>query len=169
MSTPADNRRILALDVRPHSFGYAVMEGPAQMLAWGAKRFPGGVNARRVPARRRLAALLEEFLPAAVVLKQTAGKSPRGRMQRTVLRQAAIQKVPMRSVTLLEMEKAFAGHTQNKYELGLELAARCPDLAWRLPPKRKLWQSEDYRTSLFDAAAVGLTYFASRQAKDEGA
>ena len=28
-----------------------------------------------------------------------------------------------------------------------------------LPPRRKPWESEDYRMSIFDAAALGVAYF----------
>ena len=38
-----------------------------------------------------------------------------------------------------------------------------PELAAKLPPKRKIWQSEDYRMSIFDAAAVGVAYFVRRK------
>jgi len=31
-----------------------------------------------------------------------------------------------------------------------------------LPPKRRPWQSEDYRMTIFDAAAVGIAYFAEK-------
>jgi hypothetical protein len=33
-------------------------------------------------------------------------------------------------------------------------------LAAKLPPKRKCWESEDYRMSIFDAVALGVAYFA---------
>ena len=39
-----------------------------------------------------------------------------------------------------------------------------PALASRLPPRRKCWQSEDYRMGIFDAAAVGVAYFVRRKA-----
>jgi len=32
-----------------------------------------------------------------------------------------------------------------------------------MPPKRKCWQSEDYRMGIFDAAAVGVAYFVRRK------
>jgi hypothetical protein len=47
----------------------------------------------------------------------------------------------------------------NKYEVASALARQFPDLALRLPPKRKCWQSEHYRMGIFDAAAVGVAYF----------
>jgi hypothetical protein len=42
-----------------------------------------------------------------------------------------------------------------------------PVLASMLPPKRKIWQTECYRMSMFDAAALGVAYF-SRGKLDPG-
>jgi hypothetical protein len=47
----------------------------------------------------------------------------------------------------------------NKYEIACAVAERLPELAPRLAPKRRIWQSEDYRMSIFDAAALGVAYF----------
>jgi hypothetical protein len=44
----------------------------------------------------------------------------------------------------------------------MAIAKRFPELALRLPRFRKPWMSEDYRMSIFDAAAFGLAYFRSR-------
>jgi len=38
--------------------------------------------------------------------------------------------------------------------------AKYSELLSILPPKRRPWQSEDYRMTIFDAAAVGIAYFA---------
>ena len=57
------------------------------------------------------------------------------------------------------MNRAFVGFESNKYEVASVLAKQFPALASRLPPKRKIWQSEDYRMGIFDAAAVGVAYF----------
>jgi len=51
----------------------------------------------------------------------------------------------------------------NKYEIACAVAERLPELASKLPPKRKIWQSEDYRMSIFDATAVGVAYFTRRK------
>jgi hypothetical protein len=42
-------------------------------------------------------------------------------------------------------------------------AEQLPELASRLPDKRKIWKSEDYRMSIFDAAALGVGYFTGRR------
>ncbi len=47
---------------------------------------------------------------------------------------------------------------RGKYERAVEIAARFPEIGWKLPPKRKAWESEDYRMSMFSAAALAMTY-----------
>jgi hypothetical protein len=47
----------------------------------------------------------------------------------------------------------------NKFEIAKTIAARFPELTPRLPRFRKPWMSEDYRMSIFDAVAFGLTFF----------
>ncbi len=47
-----------------------------------------------------------------------------------------------------------------KYEIAKAVATQIPAFAHRIPRFRKPWMSEDPRQSLFDAAALGLTFFA---------
>jgi hypothetical protein len=60
------------------------------------------------------------------------------------------------------VKKAFPGHERNKDEIASVLGERFPELAPRVPPRRRAWQSEDYRMSIFDAAALGVAYFDRR-------
>ncbi len=46
-----------------------------------------------------------------------------------------------------------------KYTIAVALTKQLPELAPRLPQVRKIWKSEDYRMSIFDAAALGVAYF----------
>ncbi len=56
------------------------------------------------------------------------------------------------------VRKQFPGRERNKYGIAVALSDRFPELADRVPAKRKPWQSEDYRMSIFDAMALGLAY-----------
>jgi len=46
-----------------------------------------------------------------------------------------------------------------KAEISAALAVIFPELVWRLPPKRKAWESEHPRQSVFDAIALGFAYW----------
>jgi hypothetical protein len=47
------------------------------------------------------------------------------------------------------VKQAFTGRDRNKHEIALALAHQFSTLASKPPPKRKIWQSEDYRMSMF--------------------
>jgi len=45
-----------------------------------------------------------------------------------------------------------------KHAIASLLAGWYPDLFWKLPRKRRIWQSESYNMAVFDAAATGVAY-----------
>jgi hypothetical protein len=51
-----------------------------------------------------------------------------------------------------------AGST-TKRQIAESIAREFPELEPRLPPVRKFWMNEDSRMNIFDAAALGMTYF----------
>ena len=164
MTAIKNQKRILALDVRPRSFGYVVFEGSNQLLECGVKGFPNGVNAVQVPRSRKLEPLMEEFRPSGVVLREPGLRRNRKRFINSVREKAAGRRVGVRLLSPRAIQKAFGSQKcMARYELASALAERFPELAWLLPPKRKCWQSEDYRMSIFDAAAIGVAYFTRRE------
>lgn len=161
----SENKRILALDVRPLSFGYVVFEGPDQLLDWGVKSFRKGVNAVQVSRGRKLEWLQEDYLPSVIVLRAPGPRSKRRKFVATVEAKAEKLGIAVRLLHNSAIQKALSSETRlTKYAAACALAKRFPELRWALPPKRKPWQSEDYRMSIFDAAALGAAYF-SRLAK----
>jgi hypothetical protein len=154
-------KRVLALNVHQQSFGFVVFEGPNQILDWGVRSFRSGVNAVIIPSARKLLTLLDEFTPSAIVIrKPDAGRSAKkSKLLITIERQVRRRRVPIRFVSRQDVNRAFVGFESNKYEVASVLAKQFPSLASRLPPKRKCWQSEDYRMGIFDAAASGVAYF----------
>lgn len=154
------------MDLRLRSYGYVVFEGPDRLLDWGVRSFRSGVNAVQVPMRKKFAKLLDEFSPSDVVAKDLSERQGiTGRKLRkiteVVRREATKRAIPLRFLKPGALEAAFGGEDRlTKYAVASALAQRFPELSWRLPPKRKPWQSEDYRTSIFDAAALGAAYFA---------
>ena len=46
------------------------------------------------------------------------------------------------------------------------LAEWFPELAWRVPPKRKSWQSEPHNALLFDAVATAVTFLTAESGRD---
>jgi hypothetical protein len=152
---------ILAIDVRARSFGFVAFEGTRPLLDYGVRSFRQGVNRVKISASKKIAGLMDLWSPSTVVLKKwTADKSrKRARMRDAVMRQARLRQIPVRLLPHDVIRNAFAGDDRNKFTIASTLAQRYPELAPKLPPKRKIWQSEDYHMSIFDAAALGVAYF----------
>ena len=75
---------------------------------------------------------------------------------------ARVKRIPLQRFTRAQVFRYF--NVTAKWELARTVAHAVPQLAPRLPPKRKPWMSEDARQSLFDAAALGLMAFRKRPA-----
>src|SRR5712691_7038504 len=164
MTDQSNEKRVLALDVHPRSFGFVVFEGPNRMLDWGIKSFRPGVNAVQIPAAKKLLALLDEFTPSAVVIrKRVTSSAKKPKLLSIIERQVRSRRIPVTFITPRDVNRAFVGFESNKYQVASVLARQFPALASKLPPKRKCWQSEDYRMGIFDAAALGVAYFARRK------
>jgi len=159
-----NEKRILAIDLRSRSFGFAVFEGPTRHLDWGVRSFRQGVNAVKIPASEKFAALMEEFSLSAIVVQKDFFESKKKTCMRDgLLKQAEGHRIPMRFVTRRAVRSAFVGSNRNKYTIAAALVKQLPELAPRLPGVRKIWKSEDYRMSIFDAAGLGVAYFTRRK------
>jgi len=161
MTDQNGQKQVLSLDIRSRSFGFVIFEGSNHLLDWGVKSFRPGVNVVKLSAAKKLVALLDEFNPSAVVIRKPVREINRKRapLLATVRRVAKHRRIPIRLIPLRAIKKAFVGAERNKDEIAAAVAQRLPELATRLPPKRKIWLCEDYRMSIFDAAALGVAYF----------
>jgi hypothetical protein len=158
--------RVLAVDLSTRGFGYAVFEGTAMLVDWGTK------DIRRDKERitlRKIGELLQRYEPSVLVVEDCSHVAARrtariARLTEQMLAVARTQGVSGCAVPRAAVYRHFAkSNDRTKYEIAVALADRFPALALRLPPKRKPWQSEDPRTSIFDAAAFGITYLERRR------
>ena len=158
---PEESARVLSIDIRAQRIGYVVFEGPTRLLDWGGMRLQ--------PSRRRTHSvdfLLKTFQPTVLVLRKRAQGSARDspmarRATRIIRRKATSMSVPSILISNALTARLFREYVKpTKSEIAGLIAACFPDLAWRLPPRRKVWNPEDWNMSLFDSAALGLAYFA---------
>jgi hypothetical protein len=164
MTDQSNEKQILALDVHPRSFGFVVFNGPNHILDLGIRSFRPGVNAVKIPSADKLRELLDDFRPSAIVIRERKTKrTPKTKLLAAIERQARNHSIPVRFISRRDVNRAFVGFESNKYEVASALAKQFPALALKLPPKRKCWESEDYRMGIFDAAAVGVAYFTRRR------
>jgi len=156
-------RRVLTLDLRSRKFGFVVFEGPHTLLDWGIRTH---ADEKRSLLERRLNNLQSMFAPSIILVRKAV---ERDRISQPMIRLAihnlkAFAKRTLITVLLIDESSLHGFFSKeakiNKHDIARMVADRFPELSWRLPPKRKPWQSEPARQSIFDAASLGLFYFA---------
>ena len=166
--------RALALELRPRRFGFAVFEGPSQLLDWGACTYGRPRDSQSITAATRIAPLIDTYTPSvAIVRKRTKLSSDVAKaMVAVTLRiegELKRHEVRLQSVDADEVRYFFGQYgCKTKHDIASVLADWFEELAWKLPPKRKPWQSERHSTALFDAVAVGVAFFGAGNAHDDG-
>ncbi len=164
-------RRVLALDLRPRSIGFVVFEGPDRLLDWGVRSLCS-LSGGRVNASERFVPLLHEFQPSVILLNSKLWKRKETSAQLAsilgAIRVEGKDRIGVRLISPKQIRQMFP-ESRNKDDLASRVAARFPDLAWKLPPRRKLWQREHYRMSIFDAAALALAYYGPAADEDRTA
>src|SRR6266851_1211715 len=128
MTDQSNERRVLALDVHPRSFGFVVFEGPNRMLDWGVRSFRTGVKAVKIPAATKFLSLLDEFRPSTVVIGERVTKrtTKQTKMLETIKRQARSRRIPVMCVSRRDVNRAFVGFERNKYEVASALTQQFP-------------------------------------------
>jgi hypothetical protein len=159
--------RILALEIRPQRIGFIVINGVARALDWGICTNGKSTSNRSSGVTARIASLLDLYSPAVVVIRRRrAFRKSCGTIRVTMTEIAADARrrsIPCRLVSDSDVRQFFVARgVTTKHAVASLLAEWFPDLLWKLPPKRQLWQSEFYRAPIFDAAATAVTFLSRR-------
>lgn len=161
-----DLSRELILSVYPSAKGIAfvVFEGPDNPIDWGVKEIKGkSKNRKTVEAVERI---IERYQPEVLVIEDTSIKGSRRtarvrRLYRSLAHLAKATVIEVRAYPQSMVRKTFAHvGASTKYEVALAIARMIPAFKARVPRVRKPWMSQDSRQSLFDAVALGMTYYA---------
>jgi Holliday junction resolvasome RuvABC endonuclease subunit len=153
--------RILAIDPNSRGFGFALLEGEWKLVDWGLCEPRDG---KRSQVLERLRDLIEIYRPDAVVVEDVLHqRCRRSGAANSFLGKVAqlTQQLNVRTcrVSVVAVRRAFGNEKAMKQAIASQIAERFPELKRRLPPKRKAWQSESSRMSIFDAIAFGIAYF----------
>lgn len=163
MKTPKSHSpRVLAIDPTTHGFGFAILESPTMPVDWG---MPVVRKGDKEKALVRITALLKQYEPNIVVIEEPKGSRRCARVQELLeaISLIKIKGLKIRRFSTKRVKKVFRTFgAQTKYDIAHVIAHQVPELASWLPRFRKPWMSEDKRTSIFDAAALALTYFHCR-------
>ena len=155
--------RILAIAPLSRGLGYAVMEGPEKLLASGNKAILRDKNAKALAWVNRF---IQFYQPSVLVLPNvTAADTRRAARIKTLHRKlvawAAKKKVKVRLVSVTQVRNQVLGDSKGtKFAVAKTLADKFPvELGHRLPPKRRLWMSEDPRMDIFDAVGLAVAFW----------
>lgn len=159
--TSERKRRVLAIASGARGFGFVCFD-PGQILVdWGVKeiRAADKYGVMRVQIR----ALVALVAPDVLVIEHVTAKGSRRHehirvLTRLIARDARTRGITVYRIARRSVHAALDAHT--KYAVAEAVARELPVFAPRLPRKRRAWESEDARQSLFDAAALALTYYA---------
>lgn len=139
--------------------GFAVLEEPEKLTNWGVKSVRGGnKNAKSLKLVKELIA---KYQPGALVLEDAEAKgsrrSPRIRkLCKQIIKLAKAHKVGVKLYSRDQLlEALIPDGDQTKHALAQIVAQRFPeDLGSELPPKRKIYETENSRMAVFDATAL---------------
>jgi len=161
ISFPAETlHRILAIDPSPKGFGYVVIESPSRLVDWGLKEARDEKNSRCL---RQIEGLARLYAPTLIVIENIRARDSRRsarvrELLAAILPLARNMKITVRALSKSELRHHFeAQGAATKDEIAQNIAERFPELALRLPPARKPWNSPDPRMAIFVAMALALT------------
>jgi hypothetical protein len=156
---------LIALEVRPQKAGFVVFDKPTQVLDWGTLSFRSGSNLE-ASVGKRVGRVLDQYAPSDLVLRlrrDTKARLHRGMraVLRVISKEAKGRSIKMHRLSTASIREFFQPHGYvTKHEIASAVADLFPEIAWKLPPKRKAWQNERPRMVIFDATALGLTFLA---------
>jgi len=163
-------KTVIALQPEARQIGYAVFEGK-DLIDWGTKSIGSVPVAKRVytVALPFVRSLIERHQPDLIVLSQPTDNptTVRTRFLRAVRYESCRQPQKLCFFSRRAIHKAFQPFLQSKRvnkSLIMQLLARWfPELRRSLPRPRRLWESQDYWVSMFDAIALGITHLSRNE------
>jgi hypothetical protein len=158
MNQMSERFRILAVSLSSRGFGYAVMEGNDRLIYFGKKIFTGEKNAKSLTQIDKLIIRSQPNVLALHDVKaEGTRRDPRIKaLHRRVVALGKKHKIKVVKISGIELRTALLGNPKGtKHEMAELLAKQFPDeLASRLPPKRRFYDSEDARMDIFDAGGL---------------
>lgn len=157
--------RAVTLAVHPttHGFGWAAFTGPFSPYDWGNVSARGTDKNER--CLRRVETLLARLTPQVLVLEafepDVAQRRPRlVRLGRAMTALAIARGVDVAIYPLNEVRGCFVHMgAVSRHEIAQTIVRQFAAFAHLLPRKRRPWDAEPWRLSLFNAVALVLTHY----------
>jgi hypothetical protein len=156
---PRAYARYLGVCVRPDCFGFVVIEDTIA-LDCGVRACERSESFDCLS--HQFERILRMYVPTAVIVLGTGtseAKPRRKEISKAIVGRAKGRGIPVILHSASSLKKHFRQlNAETKYEIASAVVRILPELAWRLPPKRKAWQSERRRTAIFEAAAAVIAH-----------
>ena len=151
--------RILSIAPTTRGFGFAVLEED-KLVDWGVKVVKGNKNTMSLV---RIEELIDHYHPEIMVLEDHTKSRRAPRIQELggkIITLAKSRQVKVKTFTRKQVRGVFFSQgTGTKFAVAEALARLFPEeLGSQLPPKRRLWTSEDSRMDIFDAVALVVAF-----------
>ena len=149
----------LVLAVYPNARGLAfvLFEGPNALVDWGITDLRRSERHERCV--RFVESLLEKHRPDILVFRDMPG-GPKADLARQFIEVAKREGIPAVAASRKEVRQAFSGLGRApRHAIVSEIVRRLPMFASFQPGRRKIWNGEDRRMGLFDAAALAIAFF----------
>jgi Holliday junction resolvasome RuvABC endonuclease subunit len=156
---------VFAVHPTTRGFAWVLFESATLPVAWNMVHAGAGRNEHLTS---RLARLLDRYEPDSFVIEAFEGRGAQRSLRIQQLCQSMLREAESRRIATTifehdEVQMAFSRFgAASRSEIARAIAEHVDAFSHRLPRKRVLGNSEDARQSLFDAAALALTYFAYR-------
>jgi hypothetical protein len=157
-------RRVLALHATTRGFAFCAFDGPGQLIDWGIKYVGTGEKNKNCLAL--IERLITRFDPHSLVIEDVDERGGKRSLRvRHLYRD--LEKLADRAnldTYCYPWQVVFSvfgdARPKTRHDLAVMISGMIPAIARRLPPKRNIWLPQDPRQALFDAAALGLTFYA---------
>jgi hypothetical protein len=161
----------IAIAPTSRGFGYIVFENPDLPMDWGVK------EVRKNKARDCLlkAGVLMHMLQPSILVVEDAHHAGSRRSKRvTTLIDKIAELAKEKGIVVARCSRdevltvfgRLGAHSKD--DIAAAVVKIVPELAPRLPPRRRIWESEHHSMGIFEAAALALTSFARSKGIIEG-
>jgi len=154
---------VAAVHLNSRGFGFVLFEGPLAPLDWGIAEARG--KEKRETLLARVDALFARYQPNVIVLQDMSERGTHRphrirHLNEEIVEIAERYGFPVLFFSRAEVRQCFTYmEAVTKDTIAAAIAKHIPAFERFLPPPRKLWNSEDARMGIFDAAALALTFF----------
>jgi len=157
---------VLGVSLSPRGYAFVLFSGPTTPYDWGIREIRG--DRKSAVTLLLIKKLVRQYGPGTIILEKTDTGSRRGprvrALNRAIDRLAEREGIRVVCYGRAKVRATFAAeNAKTRPEIAKAIAEQIPAFAPKLPPLRKIWMSEDPRQSLFDAAALGLTFYARQR------